>query len=193
MIGPYRGTVQRRRRDSCPAHALGFTLVEMVVTLLILAILVTVGIPSFSNATLGSRLASSANDLVASAYLARSEAMKRNRSVTLCTSTNGTSCATSGGWEQGWIVLETASSTVILHHPARSGGLKVTPRNAANTAFYRVVFLPTGIGVTLDAGSVPATFTVCRATPDAGNQERVVTIAATGKPSVARTENGACS
>jgi prepilin-type N-terminal cleavage/methylation domain-containing protein len=65
----------------------GFTLIELVVTVLILAILITVGVPSFSDATLGSRLGSYANELMTSAYLARSEAMKRNLPVTLCTST----------------------------------------------------------------------------------------------------------
>jgi type IV fimbrial biogenesis protein FimT len=140
----------------------GFTLIELVVTVLILAILVTVGVPSFSDATLGSRLGSYANELVTSAYLARSEAMKRNRPVTLCTSTDGTSCAVSGGWEQGWIVLETSTSTVIQHQQARAPGYKVTAKDASNAAIYSVAFQPTGFGAT------QATFTVCRYLPQAG-------------------------
>ena len=165
----------------------GFTLIELVVTVLILAILVTVGVPSFSDATLGSRLGSYANELMTSAYLARSEAMKRNRPVTLCTSTDGTSCAVSGGWEQGWIVLETSTSTVIQHQQARAPGYKVMAKDASNAAIYSVAFQPTGFGAT------QATFTVCRYLPEAGKQERVVTLSPTGKPAVSRTETGTCS
>ena len=165
----------------------GFTLIELVVTVLILAILVTVGVPSFSDATLGSRLGSYANELVTSAYLARSEAMKRNRPVTLCTSTDGTSCAVSGGWEQGWIVLETSTSTVIQHQQARAPGYKGTAKDASNAAIYSVAFQPTGFGAT------QATFTVCRYLPQAGKQEREVRLSVTGKPAVKRTETGTCS
>ena len=165
----------------------GFTLIELVVTVLILAILVTVGVPSFSDATLGSRLGSYANELVTSAYLARSEAMKRNLPVTLCTSTNGTSCAVSGGWEQGWIVLEASTSTVIEHQQARAPGYKVMAKDASNAAIYSVAFQPTGFGAT------QATFTVCRYLPEAGKQERVVTLSPTGNPAVSRTETGTCS
>lgn len=165
----------------------GSTLIELVVTVLILAILVTVGVPSFSDATLGSRLGSYANELVTSAYLARSEAMKRNLPVTLCTATNGISCAASGGCEQGWIVLEASTSTVIQHQQARAPGYKVTAEDASNAAIYSLVFQPTGFGAT------PAKFTVCRCLPRAGKQERKVTLSATGKPAVERTETGTCS
>lgn len=176
-----------------PAGQRGFTLVEMMTALLILAILVTVGIPSFSNATLGSRLSTDANELLASAYLARSEAMKRNLEVTLCVSANGTSCAGSGGWEQGWIVIEEGSGDVIARYPARRSGFKVIAKNAGNAAFYQMEFQPSGVGVELDTGSVPVTLTVCRGAPDVGKQERVVTVSNTGKPRITSTEAGACS
>jgi type IV fimbrial biogenesis protein FimT len=83
----------------------GFTLVEMVITLLILGILVAVGLPTFSDATLGSRLSSTANNLVVSFYLARSEAIKRNTIVRVCPSTDGNSCASAASWQTGWIIM----------------------------------------------------------------------------------------
>jgi type IV fimbrial biogenesis protein FimT len=77
----------------------GFTLIELMVTISIMAILLMIAVPSFQNATLGSKLSSFANGLVASAHLARSEAIKRNADVTLCVSNSDGTDGGSGGWE----------------------------------------------------------------------------------------------
>jgi type IV fimbrial biogenesis protein FimT len=159
-------------------HLRGFTLIELMVTISVMAILLMIAVPSFQDATLGSKLGSYANNLVAGAHLARSEAIKRNRAVTLCVSSNGTDCAT-GGWEQGWIVRAT-DGTVIQRQQALPAGLKIT--GGANS----LVFQPSGVGATA------ATFTVCRATPTVGAQERVVEITATGRPGVKKTTTGSC-
>lgn len=159
----------------------GFTLVELMVTIAVMAILLMIAVPSFNDATLGSKLGSYANNLVAGAHLARSEAIKRNRAVTLCVSSNGTDCAT-GGWEQGWIVL-TADDTVVQRQQALPAGLKVNRAGGADS----LVFQPSGVGATA------ATFTVCRATPTVGAQERVVEISATGRPGVKKTTAGTCA
>ncbi len=159
----------------------GFTLIELMVTIAVLAILLMIAVPSFKEAMLGSTLGSYANSLVSGAHLARSEAIKRGAPVTLCVSTNGTSCGT-GGWEQGWIVRAT-DGTVIQRQQALPAGLKAT-EGAASTS---LVFNPSGVGAT------SAAFTVCRATPTAGGQERVVSISLTGRPSVTKTTAGSCS
>jgi type IV fimbrial biogenesis protein FimT len=160
----------------------GFTLIELMVTIAIMAILLMIAVPSFSNATLGSKLSAYANSLAASAHLARSEAIKRNAPVELCVSSNGTSCATSGGWEQGWIV-RAANETVIQYQQALPTGLKILSGTTTS-----VNFAPSGVGA-----NIAATFTVCRATPTVGAQERVVSITATGRPSVKKTNVGACA
>jgi type IV fimbrial biogenesis protein FimT len=158
----------------------GFTLIELMVTIAVMAILLMVAVPSFKEAMLGSKLGSYANSLVAGAHLARSEAIKRNQVVTLCVSSNGTSCGT-GDWGQGWIV-RTTGGTVVQHQQALPAGFKV--KQTAGPA--SLGFRPSGVG------SDTATFTVCRATP-LGGQERVVSISATGRPSVAKTTTGSCS
>lgn len=159
----------------------GFTLIELMVTIAVFAVILAFALPSFNDMTLGSKLRSQANDLVAGAVLARSEAIKRNQSVLLCASSNGTSCT--GAWSDGWIVM--SGATVIMSHPAAENGFLIT---SAQTSF---TFQPTGAGVT-PTPSAP-TFVVCRATPSVGGQEREVTISVTGRASVEQTSNESCS
>jgi type IV fimbrial biogenesis protein FimT len=158
--------------------AAGFTLIEAMVAIAIMVILMTIAVPSFRSASLNSQLRDSANSLAAAAYLARGEAIKRNAVVTLCMSANGSTCAASGGWEQGWIVVSGAPLRVEKAAPS---GLRITAGGLTS-----LTFQPTAVGAT------PATFTLCRATPSVGPEERVVTIDATGRPWVKRTANGLC-
>lgn len=163
----------------------GFTLIELMVAIAVMAVLLATAAPSFNNALLGSRLNAYANNLVSSAIVARSEAIKRNSAVTLCASSDGTSCAVSGGWEQGWVVM--AGTTLIQRELAVPSGFKITGLNSASTEIRSLTFQPTGVGAT------QATLTVCRATPTEGSQERVVSISATGRASATKTTLGTCS
>lgn len=163
-----------------PSSQRAFTLLELMITLTVMAILLGIAAPSFNNATLGSKLSTYGNNLVASAALARSEAIKRNSVITLCVSSDGSSCGT-GGWEQGWII--SLGTTVIQRQPAAASGLKITETGGKTS----LSFQPTGVGAT------SATLTVCRATPSVGDQERVVTISVTGRATVSKTATGACS
>lgn len=160
--------------------ASGFTLIEAMVAIAVMAVLLTIAVPSFKNATLGSQLRAAANDLAAAAFMARSEAIKRNAVVTLCMSADGETCSASGGWEQGWAIL--LAGTPLQRHTAAPAGLKITAG-----AVTSVSFQPTG------AGATAAVFKVCRATPSVGREERVVTIDATGRPWIKRTTSAVCS
>ena len=159
----------------------GFTLIELLVTISLVAILMGLAAPSLTEAALGSKLAGNANRLATSATLARSEAIKRNIAITLCISTNGTSCTTTGGWEQGWIVL--SGTTLLRYEQAAPTGFKIT--ESANVK--SLSFLATGVG------STPANFTVCQALPSAGSQERVVDVNVTGRTFMKKTTTGVCA
>lgn len=154
----------------------GFTLVELMITIALVAILAAIAVPAFNELTLGSKLRSQANELAAGALLARSEAIKRNQTATLCASSNGTSCT--GSWADGWIVI--SSGTVITKHASASTGFHI------NSGVTSIIFQPTGVG------STSTTLTICRATPSVGVQERKVTISASGRAKVSREDAGLC-
>lgn len=86
----------------------GFTIIELMVTLVVLAILVEIAIPSFNDLILGTRIKSAASDVYASLILARSEAIKRNASITIS--------PVSGQWTNGWQVA--AGASVLSTHGA---------------------------------------------------------------------------
>jgi type IV fimbrial biogenesis protein FimT len=83
----------------------GFTLIELMVTLAVAAIILGLGVPSFKEFIRSNAMTSKANIFVADLNFTRSEAIKRGNPATICKSNNQTSCTTAGGWEQGWIVF----------------------------------------------------------------------------------------
>ena len=83
----------------------GFTLIELMVTLAVAAILLILGVPSFQEFIKSNRMTTRVNAFVSGLHYARSEAAKRGSRVTLCKSADLGNCTTSGGWEQGWILF----------------------------------------------------------------------------------------
>lgn len=126
LVGSIAGRcrVPCAKRASAP-HERGFTLVELVITLVVAAILFAVAIPSFNNLINTNRLTTATNTLVGALNTARMEAIKRNGSVQFCsnvastngTDTLGTACGTTAG-----AVVEltggTASSSTVQAPPS---------------------------------------------------------------------------
>ena len=92
----------------------GFTLMEMLVTLAVVAIVASLAVPSFQNMIATQRVRSAANDLVTALNLARSEAVKRNRIVTV---------TPAGTWADGWTVsyVDGGNTITIQTHEALEG------------------------------------------------------------------------
>ncbi len=87
-------------RSSC-----GFTLLELLITLSIAAILLAVSIPSYRGVVQRNAIAAHANDLVGDLNYARSEAVTRGAPVIVCQSADQQNCTTDEyGWSEGWIV-----------------------------------------------------------------------------------------
>ena len=163
-----------------PRGVAGFTLIELMIVMVIVATVAILAGPGFMEASLNSRLKSSTNAFLSSVYSARGEAIKRNVPVRLCASADGSSCATSGDWEQGWVVLD-PNDVVIKHQQALPVGYKVT-----STGGLTLTFQPSGLASTL------STFKLCRSAPEPGGQERLVNVSGTGRPSVTKTTTAIC-
>ena len=87
----------------------GFTLIELIVTMAIAAIVLSVGVPTFRGAIANNSMVSDANRFVASVNVARSSAVKYQRNATICASANWNattpSCTSTTDWSNGWIVF----------------------------------------------------------------------------------------
>ncbi|HDQ41681.1 MAG TPA: prepilin-type N-terminal cleavage/methylation domain-containing protein [Desulfonatronum sp.] len=91
----------------------GVSIIEVLIVVAIAAILVGIAIPAFNLFIGNTRTSTIANEFVSALNLARSEAMKRGTNVTVCRSTNGTACAASGDWGQGWMVYVMDGTTLV--------------------------------------------------------------------------------
>ena len=88
----------------------GFTLLELLIVLVIGASLIMVGVPAFQTVIADQRSTTSANELIESLILARSEAIKRGRYVSVCKSSDGATCTAGSNWNEGWIIFASQSS-----------------------------------------------------------------------------------
>lgn len=174
----------------------GFTLVELIITLAIAAIITTMAVPSFQAMIRKNRMATQTNEFISALHLARSEAVKQGQRITICKSTNSTAsspaCDTSNsiGWDRGWIVFvdgdeDAALDTteVILHiHGSLGGGNHLTGNT--NVADY-ISYAPNGMTELITGALQMGTITLCHP-PKA----RQIIISSTGR---ARTEKADCS
>lgn len=93
---------------------LGFSLVESVMALGLVAGLVGMAVPQVQDMLHASALRGATGELVADLVQARSEALMRNRRVALCKSASGQHCETEGGWEQGWMMFHDENGNGVV-------------------------------------------------------------------------------
>lgn len=110
----------------------GFTLIELLIAVSILAIMVSLAVPSYSTFIQSSRTSSAYNSLVGTISLARTEAIKTSRVVSMCISSNQTGCdgSTVTDWNKGWIVFSDFDGDGIVD---ASDGDTILRRERAST------------------------------------------------------------
>jgi type IV fimbrial biogenesis protein FimT len=138
----------------------GFTLYELLITLLIVGIVLTLGIPNLTQFTRNSRITSSANELHAAFMIARSEAARGKTNITICASDDSVLPRDCGGtWEQGFIVfidndfdrVRDAGENIVREHDAAREGISMA---VADDATY-FMYASTGLGRENDVGDTP--------------------------------------
>jgi type IV fimbrial biogenesis protein FimT len=149
------------------AHT-GFTLIELLIALTIGGLLMGLAVPSFTSMMRNNRLTTEANNLVTAFNIARSEAINRRGTITVCPSTNQTSC-NGDSWDDGWIVLDDATDEVVQVFSAMKG--HPTIDSTADSVQYTAGgFLNGGAAVSIG---------ICMEGVDQGRQ---INITATGRP-----------
>lgn len=162
----------------------GFTLVELMVTIAVMAVVLSIAVPSYQNLVIGGRLTAGANDLVVALNLARHEALRRGQRVSVCPSSDGNDCAASGGWEQGYIVFSDSGTTgsvdgtdtVIRRQPGLASGY--TAAGNGNVDTY-VSFTSSGIPRLASNAFQAGTISLCA--PGSSGLSRAVVLSKMGR------------
>lgn len=166
----------------------GFTLIELLVTIALLAILVSLGVSSFTDTLRAWQRDVATRSFLSHAQMARSEAIKTSRQVVMCTSANGTACAGNTNWMQGWIVFidDNANAGLdagesILATRGRLAGLE---RMQTNNNISNFFFVPSGL--------MPARQGTLTIEPlgSASIQQNAVPITSTGRTTVRKEAKG---
>jgi type IV fimbrial biogenesis protein FimT len=163
----------------------GFTAIELLSALAIVAVITALAVPSFRDFLQNNRAAEQSNALVGALALARNEAVTRGSPVSVCASEDGETCSGDTDWSTGWIVFTDAVAplgqvndpdTVLRALPELPGGTTLTadtdflPFNASG-------FLSSAAGATFDL-----------AVPDCtGNHNRTISINLQGRAALAHT------
>ena len=175
-------------------NANGFTLIELLVTVAVVSILLAVGVPEFKRMTENNRMVAAINRMAGDLNLARSEAVKQGRSVTLCASADGATCSGNTDWSNGWIVFldqnrngsVDGTDALISRQGALPAGLQLRATQFDDNTI--ITFLPTGrLLPTLDPDG---TFVLCETRNKDPKQARAINLNALGRTSLARdTDN----
>lgn len=138
----------------------GFTLVELLITIVVISVLLATAVPSFMQFIKNNRVTGQANSLVVSTQMARNEAVKRGAGTTLCAANaDMDGCSGSTDWSTGWIVFSdlnrdgdintitgaaTSGSTCLEDEDCLINTVAGPSRSTLTATNSEIRFLPTG-------------------------------------------------
>ena len=141
----------------------GFTLIELMLAIALVAILLTTAVPALDDLTNNSRQTGAINDFVSAMHLARNTAITRNSRVTMCPSAGGANCELTG-WNNGWIVFGDTNTNgnvdageTIVTAAAGVAGLTIQSGEFPQFLMYR----PNGRAMTVAVTGNSGEFSVC--------------------------------
>ncbi len=164
----------------------GFTLMELMVAMALLAIIATLAVPAMGDFIQRNRLSSQVNGLVASLSMARNHAVTRRREVVVCKQSGSELCDSSAEWQQGWVVFtdlnrdrqRQADEPLLQAHGPLDSPTSVDFRAFGSSTY--IVYYPNGI-----PRSSNGSFTFCAGTNS--STARVLIMSKTGRLRVSNT------
>lgn len=180
-------------------RASGFTLLELIITIIVLSIVASFAVPSFRETIMNNRLTAQINEASSLISYARSEASKlQSGVVTVCSSTDSASCSGNAAWETGWIVfrdidgdrtVDTADGDELLKvGAALTGGNTFRIVDLTSDGGGYVQFASNGFPILSATGNAAGSFVIC---DDRGASEaRAISVNISGQTRLARDNGG---
>jgi type IV fimbrial biogenesis protein FimT len=175
VFRPSRQLAARRRQ-----RGQGFTLIELMVTVAVIAIVAAVAMPGMVALVNSYRLTGASGELTAALQLARSEAIRRNARVTVCSSADGATCSNATAWAR-WIVVGRDNATglpEVIRDETMQGAMQLSGPAGG------IQFNPSGIMRAQQA------LTVCLPTDKPEDNQRVVNVLISGGVTSAKNNGG---
>ncbi|MDH3872280.1 MAG: GspH/FimT family pseudopilin [Gammaproteobacteria bacterium] len=161
----------------------GFTVIELMVTLAVALVLVTMAVPAFNTFMQNNRITAQANDLLTAINASRDEALKRRATVTICSSSDGSSCT--GNWHDGWIVFTDDNADSVVNGTDQVLRVWGALTGGATLSSAQTSLRYDGIGLVNSSTTFQLRIPGCK-----GNLARDISVSVTGQPSVTHS---ACS
>ena len=166
----------------------GFTIIELMFVLAVASILMSVAVPALQSFSSNAKQTGAINDFVSSMHLARNTAITTNARVTMCASSNATSCE-DVTWDRGWILFRDQNSNqtiddtdAIISTGAPSDGLNIASAQYGRFLMYRPSGRIMSASVTTNAGE----FTVCD--QRGADHSKVVIVELSGRPKLSKNK-----
>ncbi len=156
-----------------PSRSRGFSLLELMITITVMAILLAIAVPSLRDVIHRNEVSSASNALLASVSYARAEAITRGQLVSMCPGDESGCTSGSKVFDQGWIVYTYPAGAASANKPYASGTSILLRTTAARTGVSIQSRTGTVISFGLQgqlepSGTAPLVFATCYRSADTG-------------------------